>query len=117
MTVNVPADILIWAVPILLMGFIIGTGMLRKFSRTFWFFAFGFAAGLLALVMFEITFATETILVLTSISLNRFFDSLTGKSGNTITIGTSNPLCVMGLIIIALIIVASVVDWNPKKKD
>jgi len=117
MTVNVPADILIWAVPILLMGFIIGTGMLRKFSRTFWFFAFGFVAGLIALVMFEITFATETILVLTSISLNRFFDSLTGKSGNMITIGTSNPLCVMGLIVVALIIVASVVDWNPKKKD
>jgi hypothetical protein len=115
MTINVPADILIWSVPILLLGFLIGTGILRKFSRSFWFFASGFVAGLVALILFEITFSAEMAMILTSISLNRFFDSAMGKSGNTITLGTSNPLCIFGVVVITLIVVASVIDWNPKR--
>jgi hypothetical protein len=116
MSIDVPSDVLIWAVPILILGFIIGTGFLRKFSRSFWFFAFGFMAGLISMVMLEITFSAETSLIMATVAANRFIGGLFGRSIDTFTFSTKSPECIFGLVIIALIIIASVVDWNPKKK-
>jgi len=116
MTINATTNILILAIPILLIGFIIGTGVWRKFTRNFWFFVVGCLAGALTLLAFEINFATETVLVLSSISLNRFFNGIMGRDPNTITIGTRNPVCIFGLVIIALIVIASAVDWSKKGK-
>jgi hypothetical protein len=82
MTINTTTDVLIVIIPVLILGFIIGTGILRKFSRSFWFFVFGCAAGAVTLLLFEVTFATETIMLLTSISLNRFFGSIMGRNSN-----------------------------------
>ena len=116
MTINATTDILILAIPILLIGFIIGTGVWRKFTRNFWFFVVGCLAGALTLLAFEINFAAETIIVLGSISLNRFFNSIMGRDPNMITISMRSPMCIFGLVVIALIVIASAVDWSPRKR-
>ncbi len=115
MTIDTTTNVLIVIIPVLILGFLIGTGIWRRFSRSFWFFVFGCAAGMAIMVMLEVTFATETIMLLTSISLNRFFGSLVGRNPNQISISTSNPLCIFGVVVITLIVVASVIDWNPKR--
>jgi hypothetical protein len=116
MTINATTDILILAIPILLIGFIIGTGVWRKFTRNFWFFVLGCAAGALTLLAFEINFSAETIMILASISLNRFFNGIMGRDPNMVTINLRSPVCIFGLIVIALIVIASAIDWSPRKR-
>lgn len=117
MTVNIPANVLIWAVPILIIGFIIGTGILKRFSRTFWLFMLGWSLGVMTLLAIELTFPLESGAVLVYLSARRGLDWLFGaRRGDTFTFSLSQPVVVFIVLIGVLIFIASIIDWSPRRK-
>jgi hypothetical protein len=119
MTVNIPKDLLIWAIPILLLGFIIGTGLLKRVKPWFWFFIVGWIVGAVSLALVELSFPLETGYVLARVTLDKWIGNLLGKSptpDGIVTISLSKPIVILVLIVIALVII-SVIDWSPKKKQ
>ncbi len=117
MTINLDRNILIWSVPILLLGVAIGARAFKQSIHGPVIMIVGWITGLATLAVLELAFPDVAIYILGRTAVIDTVNKLTGQvnAANTIKLVIEWPVLTL-IAIIAVLIMVFVVDWSPKKK-